>query len=93
MLKHPSEIEWIEGPLPDVHEVPYNCVLLVWFVYVSNLPWPWQDGPEPEEGTFTNIKMVRPWKNELNPLRWCDPHPIGCMERPKYWAWISKGTL
>jgi len=79
-LSHPSEIKWREDELPDVQEVAYDCVLLAWFV--SDDEWE----------SFRGIKMVLPYENDLNPLRWCDNScsPIGYEEKVKYWAWITQ---
>jgi hypothetical protein len=98
--QHPSEIQWIEGDLPDVHEVPKDCRILAWFVcwYPKREEWDhaaraWADSPKWEDvhEKTRRIEMVFPYENDLNPLRWCDSgcHPIGYQEKVKYWAWIS----
>lgn len=109
MINHPNDLHWIEGDLPDVHMVPKNCSILVWFV--NDFP----DGPESQEwkdflrycvieqniswedihGKLRRISVIHPWSDQLNPLRWCDSsgHPIGYQEKAKYWAWVVHPLL
>lgn len=103
-LHNPYDIQWIEGDLPDVHEVPKECRILAWFVcwYPDPEEWKlasrhWPDAPPWEEvqGKTRRIEMLFPHENDLNPLRWCDSggHPVGYQEKVKYWAWISHPFL
>lgn len=57
MLKFPNELEWQEGPLPDVHSVSKNCRILIWITDVKT-------------GECCGLREVYPSENELNPLRW-----------------------
>lgn len=104
MIQTPSDLEWIEGDLPDVHSVPYNCLLLVWFVYdITQEEWERSIKMHPKlaslspdhNGLLSRITMCLPYKNQLNPLRWCDLScsPIGYQEKVKYYAWIKKGSI
>ena len=102
-MKHPSEIKWIEGDLPDVHTVNKNCSVLVFFVNnitkeeyeqcvrmsPHNLPY----SPD-HNGKLRRIEMCFSHKDDLNSLRWCDSSvmPIGYHEKVAYWAWLNKGT-
>ena len=102
-MDHPGEIEWIEGDLPDVHTVPKDCCVLVWFVNditqeeyeqcvrmsSHNLPY----SPDPN-GKLRRIEVCCPHKDDLNFLRWCDSSvmPIGYHEKITHWAWLNKGT-
>ena len=96
-LLSPAEIQWIEGELPDVHSVPYNCRALVWKVHhnASRLGTEKDVGsytsvPAPElEGKFKTITIAAPWQDKLNQLRWCDSMPIGFEEKVKFYAWLS----
>lgn len=100
IITHPSEIEWIDGELPDVHMVPKDCCVLVWFVtdvppnhYVSvRVFWP-EFNPDRHNGRLRRIELCQPKEDNLNPLKWCDSsgHPIGHEERVTHWAWICKG--
>lgn len=95
-MKHPNEIEWIDGDLPDVHTVPKNCLVLAWIVTDTTLGNP-VGHPQPPltdyEGELRRISMCSPYENELNPLRWVDGSymPIGYHEKVTHWAWIIKG--
>lgn len=86
-LGHPSELQWFETELPDVHDVPEHCAILAWFVndFGSEDSNEWQ-------GKLRRIEVIQPG---LNPTKWCDSirMPIGYSERVKYWAWISHPTL
>ena len=95
-MNHPNELEWIEGGLPDVHSVPYNCCALVWTVYDN------PTGSEKVEGggyrpvkrpgltgKFKGIRMPHPRKDNLNPLKW--NNYVGFEEKVKYYAWLYKG--
>lgn len=99
MTENPSELKWIKGPLPPVESVPYDCRALVWLVYrgahkmeeVPGHPMSYRGVPAPEyEGKTKRITMAHPWKDELNPLRWCDSQlPIGYEEEVTWYAWVS----
>jgi len=110
-MNHPKDLEWFEGDLPDVHTVPYDCCILAWFVndfpggpdskewkdivkwhqQCGQDKWKWED----VHNHLRRIEMVHPWKDDLNPLRWCDSscHPIGCQERVIHWAWLRHPFL
>lgn len=100
MLTHPSQIEWIEGDLPDVHSVPKNCSVLAWSVYdidsihEGELELLQRHNPNNDlkklHGTLCMIEVVFPWKNDLNPLRWDIRASYG---KVKYWAWLEKGDI
>jgi len=105
-MDHPKELEWIEGDLPPVEDVPYNCWVLVWFVHditqeehdrcakmMSNYPNMIEPGPE-HNGKLRRIEMCHPWMDNLNPLRWCDSSgmPVGYHEKAGFWAWLNKGS-
>lgn len=63
MLQHPNQIKWNEEPLPNVEEVPYDSRILVW----ATTP----------EGELRFLHVIHPYKNDLNPLRWCvDQFPL-----------------
>lgn len=94
-IQHPTELIWIEGELPDVHEVSRNCCALVWMVH--DIPKEdfetirrYNPGVKPEEvnGTFKCISTVSPWSNELNPLRWDGSPSFGNWDKVKFYAWI-----
>ena len=94
-MNHPNELEWIEGDLPDVHTVPKDCSVLVWFVNnITQKEWdrcaemshnyPDMIPPSPDfNGHLIRIEMCSPHGNDLNPIRWCDSsqHPIGYHEK------------
>lgn len=106
-LNQPSDIEWFEGDLPDIHLVPKDCCILAWFVNdfpggpdskewndvlrYCTSPLKWEDVHE----KLRRIELIHPWENDLNPLRWCDSscHPIGFQEKVKYWAWVRHPLL
>lgn len=102
----PSEIEWYETELPDVHLVPNRCGILAWFVhdFGTEDSKEWKDvcryssdelNFSEINGSLRRIEMIHPQQDSLNPLRWCDSscHPIGYCERVKYWAWIAHPIL
>lgn len=97
MIKHPNDIQWIEGELPDVHTVPYTRRALAWLVYdkadkpVRTEGAHYKYIPAPElDGQLKTIVMVSPWQDQLNPLRWwCTDLPIGYQEKVKFYAWIN----
>lgn len=102
-MKHPREIEWIDGDLPDVHTVPKGSSVLVWFVNaITEEEWDRcarmssSTAPLPPDhnGQLCRIETCFPYENDLNPLRWCDSscHPIGYHEKVVHWSWINKGT-
>ena len=96
-MKHPSEIEWIEGDLPDVHTVPKDCCVLAFIVCNVTMEEYEQCKPHcshpNDNGRLLRIRMCHPWENDLNPLRWCDSSmPIGYHEKVAHWAWLNKGT-
>jgi len=87
---HPDELKWIEGDLPDVHEVVSGCSILAWIVW---------NHPTPEKGGIINgqkkrivVVMPRKFDNLSNPLCWCDTsmRPIGYDEKVKFWAWVRQ---
>jgi len=109
-MNNPKEIEWFDGDLPDVHTVPYDCCILAWFVndfpggpeskeWKDIVKWhgsaadkyKWED----VHNHLRRIEMVHPWKDDLNPLKWCDSgcHPIGWQEKVIHWAWIRHPLL
>lgn len=102
VISHPSQIRWYEGPLPDVHTVPYDCRILAWFVHDfredERRVWG-RDmqgravDPSRFQDRLARIEMVLPHKDDLNPLRWCDSraHPVGLVEKVQFWSWITRG--
>jgi len=96
MISHPNELQWIEGELPDVHSVSKDCRVLIWKVYdnaekpitLPNKSCKFVTVPE-LNGLLKEITVARPWENKLNPLRWCDPYPIGFQEKVKFYAWLK----
>jgi len=105
-INSPQELVWNEGDLPDVHSVPYNCVMLAWIIHDFDLSdrdyierfckmnHIDEERIKKYNGKFKDIKVVSPWKNEFNPdLRWYDGQwSIGYVdEKVIFWAWISKG--
>lgn len=100
-MDHPNQLEWIEGELPDIHSVPYDCRVLAWFVHdITQEEYErcrtihgYYPSPE-DNGKIRRIVMCLPYKNDLNPLRWCDSscHPVGYHERVAHWTWLRKGT-
>jgi hypothetical protein len=86
-IKHPKDLVWHDGPLPDITTVSKNSWFLVWVIMI-----------ESQELAF--VEMVHPYENELNPLRWCDSSgfPLGgsmCGKHPSetimqvvHWAQI-----
>lgn len=94
-MDHPSELEWIDGDLPDVHSVPKWCSVLVWFVTdCGEEEREAFEGEREHNGKLRRISACSPYENDLNPLRWCDSscHPIGYHEKVAHWSWINKGT-
>ena len=99
-LKSPTELVWNEGELPDVHSVPYNCVILAWFIYDFDLDdreyieryckmsFVTEERIREYNGKFNIIKRVYPCKDEWNPLQW---HGFEADAKVVFWAWISKG--
>jgi hypothetical protein len=92
MISHPSQLEWIEGDLPDVHTVSKNCRALVWLV--TDIPKSdysifkqFHSDLDPEEinGKLQTIEITYPWENDLNPLRW---EGMWHWAKVKYYAWI-----
>lgn len=68
-IQHPREIQWIEGNLPDVHTVPYDCCVLAWFV--NDFP----GGPESKEWLDVlrwNGKQDFKWEEVHNHLEWAE---------------------
>jgi hypothetical protein len=98
MISHPDELQWIEGDLPDVHTVSYDCRILIWKVFrnankvVESEHGSYKSVPAPElEGQLKEISVAYPWKDDRNPLRWHDGVlPIGFEEQVKFYAWIKK---
>jgi len=99
MIENPSELKWIQGPLPPVESVPYDCCALAWLVSrgahkfeeVPEHPKSYRYVPAPEfEGVLKRIIMVHPWKDSRNPLRWCDSFPIGHEEEVTWYAWVKQ---
>lgn len=101
-IQSPAELRWHEGPLPNVHKVPYDCRILAWFVhdFREEERQIWERDlrgfivdPTRYQGKLARIEMVMPHQDDLNPLRWCDSsgHPVGLVERVQYWAWIRQG--
>lgn len=98
-IKSPDEIEWIEGPPPDVSTVPYDSRVLAWIICRDELKServPFQEGyayravPAPElDGQLSRIAIIYPHGDDLNPLRWCDTVPVD-LSKIKYHAWITK---
>jgi hypothetical protein len=77
MIKSPLELEWQEGEVPPVSEVPYDCRILFWGDY----------------GGYENVGVIRPWGDNLNPLRWHCDMPHWGFEQPKgWWAWLKRGS-
>lgn len=78
-ISHPNNLEWLSEPLPNVQEIPKECWILVWIV---------------KDDKLSTIKLIHPWEDELNPLRWCDGngYPLGGLCYPdlkvKHWAWV-----
>lgn len=99
-IKHPNEIEWIDGDLPDVHTVPKGCCILAWFVNdvpLTQEEWerlhPSMKPISPDHnGKLRRIEICFPHEDDLNPLRWCDSsqHPIGYHEKVAHWSWLNK---
>jgi len=95
---NPANLQWIEGNLPDVHSVPYDSRVLVWKVHCNVTKYvDAPDGstmcvPVPElEGKFKNIAIAYPWKDDLDPLRWCDGGmPLGYEDKVKFYAWLHQ---
>ena len=101
MIENPGQLKWIQGPLPPVESVPYECFALAWLVHrgshkpeaLPELPMSKRCVLAPElEGRFKRITMVFPWKNEGNPLRWVDAsgYPIEFEEEVTWWTWIKE---
>lgn len=102
IINHPSDLIWNEGELPLVESVSYNCLILIWKVVcvrpekhdeIKKYIWPEYD-PDKHDGIFSDIGTIRPWKDDMNSLRWVDSYGHG-ISNPyvtvKYWAWINKG--
>lgn len=79
MITKPQDLEWQEGVLPPVESVNYNCRILVWIL-----------DDIPVYGKLENICVVRPWENELNPLRWVGDYLMPLSGVVTYWAWIKR---
>ena len=99
MVKCPKDLKWIDGDLPAVDSVSYDCWALAWMVYNENPTGmkrnednSYSSEPRPDlAGEFKKITMVHPHGNKLNPVRWCDSsgYPIGYEEEVKHFAWIK----
>jgi hypothetical protein len=87
IVEKPTDMQWFEGDLPDVHVVPSDCCVMAWFI----LDLPGNDW----HGKLVRIETVRPREDSLNPLSWCDSrgHPIGFQEKVIYWAWVAHPLL
>lgn len=57
-MKTPSDLKWVEGPLPAVETVPYGSSYLVWLARI-------------DDGRFIDVMGAMPHCDDLNPLRWC----------------------
>ena len=82
VLTHPSELKWVEGPLPAAGSVHYESWALVWLV-------------TKEGGVLKDIVVVHPWRHSEGHIHWSGPGGALLQNyeerwRIKYWAWLEK---
>lgn len=76
--EHPKDLVWIEGELPEVKTVPYECCALIWVIHRKYK-------------VFIRLETVKPWEDRLNSTRWDGDFTLNKQEYEVVrYAWLFK---